>query len=192
MDGVTVGHPCCSVHECMIPLASKRKRFCPTHADMELLCRVKGCTNLADAKFRSCPVPEHRALDLTNGERGKSIFQLKKRLERARVSHPSNAVALDDAAEEAINSDGEDCSTKPDTGNSKVRAQWNRKQTHGEQLLVRPCGTIVAHATFQGSEGQKLVLVSNTLNSRSRCLKESCFCRIFSSIPSSLRRSCPP
>ena len=52
------------------------------------------------------------------------------------------------------------CDTKSVTGNRKVKAQFGRRRTHNEQLLVRPCGVIFARATFFGAEAVSNVLVS--------------------------------
>lgn len=167
MDGVTIGHPCCSVHECKIPLASKKHRFCPAHAAEGLLCQIVGCANPAEQpSFRSCADPSHRALDIAANERSKSFFQLTERLKRAKVSHPANAVATEAIPEDEAGSDLDEaeCSTKPDTGNVKLRALWTRKQTHNEQLAVRPCGVIIGRETFHGSEGIGLVTVTALLS----------------------------
>ncbi|KAI0321281.1 hypothetical protein OF83DRAFT_1168620 [Amylostereum chailletii] len=45
-----------------------------------------------------------------------------------------------------------ECATKPDSGNSRPRARFGRRRTHNEQLVVAPCGVMLARATFFGSE----------------------------------------
>ncbi len=96
-------------------------------------------------------------MDLNNRERGKSFFQLARRLLRIRSGNPQNLLPL--AEEDSFNTDEkqddeeEDCDSKSPAGNVKTRAMWGRKQSHNEQLIVRPCGVIVAHQTFYGSEG---------------------------------------
>jgi hypothetical protein len=52
------------------------------------------------------------------------------------------------------------CEDKAPDGNRKVRAFWGRKQTHNEQLLVNPCGVIVACKTFFHSESVTQAKVS--------------------------------
>ena len=37
-------------------------------------------------------------------------------------------------------------------GRSGVRAQFTRNRTHNEQIIVAPCGTIIARVTFYGAE----------------------------------------
>ncbi|TFK80894.1 hypothetical protein K466DRAFT_503083 [Polyporus arcularius HHB13444] len=48
--------------------------------------------------------------------------------------------------------------TKSDSGNRKHKALWNRRRTHNEQILVRPCGTMCARATMYGAEAVSNVL----------------------------------
>lgn len=162
MDGVTVGHNCCGVHECKIPLQSKRDRFCPEHQDNDNICRITDCNRRSERPYRSCSIPEHRALDLANRERGQSFFQLRQRLERQRVALPSNSLgSLDkNTTELDDDDDGDDnCDEKSDKGNNKLRAQWARRKTHNEQLIVRTCGVVIARQTFYGSEVMRNVKV---------------------------------
>lgn len=51
------------------------------------------------------------------------------------------------------------CPDKPDAGNRRIRAQFGRKRTHNEQVIVAPCGVIIARATFFGAEALKTVAV---------------------------------
>ncbi|KAF7378197.1 hypothetical protein MSAN_00244300 [Mycena sanguinolenta] len=85
-----------------------------------------------------------------------SLFQLRGRLQRANVSHPNDAFAAEVTAEEVEEMDvpasGECEASKDPNGNRKLRALFGRRRTHNEQIFVRPCGMIVAHATFYGSE----------------------------------------
>lgn len=165
MDGVTIGHPCCSVFNCELPLRSNRDRFCRVHKDNAKLCRISDCAEPAEPGHRSCSDPAHRALDLANKERGQSFFQLKGRLENARVGHISNSMSLEAEQEEEL-SDSEEievCDAKSPTGNRRLKAKWARSQTHNEQLIVRPCGVILARQTFYASEGviqAKVIYVS--------------------------------
>ena len=45
----------------------------------------------------------------------------------------------------------------------KVRAQFGRKRTHNEQIIVAPCGMIMARETFFGAEAVSSVVVSASL-----------------------------
>lgn len=61
--------------------------------------------------------------------------------------------------------DEEPCpAAKSELGNRKLKAQFGRRRTHSEQLLVRPCGVIVARATFFGAEAVSNVLVCYLLS----------------------------
>ena len=42
----------------------------------------------------------------------------------------------------------------------KLRAQFGCKRTHNEQIIVAPCGMIIAHETFYGAEAVTSVIVS--------------------------------
>lgn len=162
MDGVTIGHPCCSVHNCRVPLTSKLDHFCPVRASKAHICRIVDppCNKPAIPPYRSCDTPEHRAADIASSGRGKSVFQLKNRLQRTRISHVSDSVWIDPVDDNAANSDVDDeavnrfaeaqCPSKPESGNKRVRARWTRRQTHNEQPIVRPCGVIVSRTTMFG------------------------------------------
>ena len=98
-------------------------------------------------------------------ERGQARFQLKERLQRARVAHPNDAVAEETtgSADGVIDDEVEDF----EVGNSqqpekkeRIRAQFGRKRTHNEQIIVAPCGMIIARETFYGAEGVGSVIVS--------------------------------
>lgn len=52
------------------------------------------------------------------------------------------------------------CPDKPDTGIHRIRAVFGRRRTHNEQIMVCPCGIIVARRTFFGSETTPQTVVS--------------------------------
>jgi hypothetical protein len=46
-DGVTVGHPCCAIHNCFTALGNNRHQYCPEHAPLyDHKCAIIGCSNL--------------------------------------------------------------------------------------------------------------------------------------------------
>ncbi|KDQ56363.1 hypothetical protein JAAARDRAFT_690535, partial [Jaapia argillacea MUCL 33604] len=145
-DGVTVGHPCCAVHNCHIPLANNRHRFCPNHANEEDRCSIIGCESNVTAGKRTCADPLHQDVERTHTERGQARFQLKQRLERARVAHPNDALPVEVNAGEMEDID------LAEEQYVELRAQFGRKRTHNEQLIVAPCGMIHARETFFGAE----------------------------------------
>jgi hypothetical protein len=93
IDGVTIGHPCCAVHNCHIPLKNNMHRFCPTHTNFDKICSVIGCTQMVIEGKRTCSDATHQAVEARHTERGRARFQLKERLERQRVAHPKDSVA---------------------------------------------------------------------------------------------------
>ena len=164
-DGITIGHPCCNVVHCMEPLVNKRDRFCPGHEHMEKICSVEGCNRPVLEGYLTCDDSDHLAIFKTYQKRNGANFQLKSRLERTTVSKPpdediadhhATGVAPDEGIEEA-------CPQKPDGGNRRLRARFGRRQTHNEQLIVRPCGMIIAHTTFYGSETVPQTVVSSII-----------------------------
>ena len=85
-DGVSVGHVCCSVHDCKEPLADHLQRFCGGHSDMIDICVINGCSSRADKGFLTCAVPEHRGTENSRKLKGKAMVQLKRRLKRAGIT----------------------------------------------------------------------------------------------------------
>ncbi|KAJ7577697.1 hypothetical protein C8J56DRAFT_1007158 [Mycena floridula] len=160
-DGVTIGHPCCSSHDCHKPLPNVKHRHCSDHATLDNQCAVVNCDCAVDKGFRTCSEPDHRALETYHLAQGKAMFQLKHRLERLRIE-PTEGLGTD-ADEEAIMDlngtihladtiDDRTCNDKPDTGNCKLKARFGHCRTHNEMLCVGSCGVILGQATFFGSE----------------------------------------
>lgn len=117
-DGLTIGHLCCSVAACPIPLDNNQRRFCPTHISLQKVCAVDGCsspmlehTTTVDGKthttmFKTCSDPDHQQMERLNKEQSKANFQLMQKLMRQNVAHPNDAlvenrdlVDLEDAEE---------------------------------------------------------------------------------------------
>jgi hypothetical protein len=173
VDGVTVGHPCCGVHNCFEPLENQRDQFCNTHKRTEgTRCCIKGCTQARENGSRVCLDPEHVEAERVHIERGQARFQLKDRLERARVAHPNDSIAeghpaddVDDELEQDIEIAVaiQNHARNADTQRKRLRAQFGRRRTHNEQLVVAPCGMVLARQTFYGAEGVNSVAVSDTL-----------------------------
>ncbi|KAF7289811.1 hypothetical protein MIND_01355400 [Mycena indigotica] len=97
---------------------------------------------------------------------GKAMFQLKRRLERLKISQPHSSMPGDnptstsdglegtgaDEDEDVVIDENGVCPDKPETGNQSVRARFGRRRTHNEELCVASCGVILGRATFYGSE----------------------------------------
>lgn len=171
-DGDTIGHRCCRVHDCKVPLSTNKHRFCPTHDHLKTQCAVTDCSVQISPGFRTCDNVEHRALEKAYFQRGKALFQLRARLKKAGVAVPPDSVSLlennDDSEHEeemVIEStpngpvEALDCDGKPEEGNRRLRAYFGGRRTHNEQLIMRPCGVILSRATFYGSEAVSAVNV---------------------------------
>jgi len=113
-------------------------------------------------------------------------------LKRQRVSHPNDGIAEDVDLGELIDNEEEEefevdeelvhgiddgvsdlrgaspppPSTEGSTGTKKrISAQFGRRRTHNEQILVAPCGIILARETFFGAEAIATCAVSFCLSS---------------------------
>lgn len=123
--------------------------------------------------------PEHQDVERIYVLRGQSHVQLQEKLRRQRVTHPDDGIAKeveigelidDDVEEEEFEVDEQDMNlvhgvtdgvsdprgaSPPQTGGptkKRISAQFGRRRTHNEQILVAPCGMIIARETFYGAE----------------------------------------
>jgi len=92
-DGLTIRRPCCSVQDCSEPLPHVKKCYCHLHNYLDSQCAVTKCTAIAEQDFRTCNDPEHRKLETYYFQQGKAMFQLKHRLERAKISQTHNSLS---------------------------------------------------------------------------------------------------
>jgi hypothetical protein len=92
-DGITIGRPCCSVHDCMEPLPTVKHRYCVRHRQLDQQCAVTTCDHNSDPGFRTCSNPDHRRLESYYYLQGKAMFQLKHRLEQINVSQTHDSMA---------------------------------------------------------------------------------------------------
>lgn len=95
IDGITLGCPCCLVHNCQNPLANNLDRFCPPHQELSQQCAVVGCTETVVEGSQTCRDPLHQEVERVKIAHGQSRFILKERLQHQRVSHPNDSVAVD-------------------------------------------------------------------------------------------------
>ncbi|THH18979.1 hypothetical protein EUX98_g8864 [Antrodiella citrinella] len=206
MDGITIGHPCCGVLNCHVPLANQRHRFCPNHANQNSICSVKDCSEPVVDGSLACCDPQHQEMERVSKERGQAFFQLQNRLKAARAlkssmtrEEASEAALLDELetiieevtaaapvqvldehqgttqppnppkkSSKSTKTSKSTKSTKatkkktskkttsekpPTEGGRRMKAQFGRKRTHNEQVIVAPCGMIIARVTFFGAEG---------------------------------------
>ncbi|EIW56144.1 uncharacterized protein TRAVEDRAFT_129214 [Trametes versicolor FP-101664 SS1] len=161
-DGLSMGRPCCAVHDCKINLATKRDIYCPIHAPLFAhLCAVLSCGKPAAVGFQTCGLSEHRALeDAYRKDGSRAIHQL-----RARLLDLHTAGQDGDADDEVLiikqrlgNDDTSPaCDSKAEGTTTTLKARFGRRRTHNEQLVERPCGVILSRATFFGSEAVSAV-----------------------------------
>lgn len=162
-DGNNMGHPCCGVHDCKIPLQTRTDRFCPSHKSREKKCAIDNCEVDIAGRHQTCEDPDHRRLEDRYFSSGTSLFQLRSRLKRAGVVVPDDSATLVSSSSDdpgVVEDDA--CEEKPDTvgySKRKLRACFGTNYTHTELLFMRPCGVILSRATLYGSEAISAVHV---------------------------------
>ncbi|KZO93021.1 hypothetical protein CALVIDRAFT_486523, partial [Calocera viscosa TUFC12733] len=135
-DGVSIGRPCCAIHNCPNALSSNRARYCSSHSTLESICAVEGCDQRVEDGLRTCSLAEHMLLESNYKAIGQSFNLLKTQLQLEEVEVATKNV-------EAKRTEKKDV---------KPMARFARRRTHNEQLVVRPCGIILARGTFYGAE----------------------------------------
>ncbi|KAG1774919.1 hypothetical protein EV702DRAFT_1180541 [Suillus placidus] len=168
-DGLSMGHPCCN--------------FCRQHLDegLDRVCAIVDC-------WKACALTAHQDMEHLHGEKMCTNFQATKCLQKMHAAQPNNAMvtqqlsdaldlefkdewyALDPTTQVmklfTINNpssmgelDGTAvCDGKSELGNRKLRAKFGHSRTHNEQIVIRPCGIIVACATMVATEAISNVL----------------------------------
>jgi len=188
IDGVTVGHPCCAVHNCKNPLSNNRHCYCDTHLTKAEQCMIVACQQLAAHGKKTCNIPEHTEVKRIHNERGQAWFQLQEQLQQARIAHPKDAIGMlswflsqnpllislpgevFSGNSEVADMDGDEKEFGVVNGHvlpgavapssqRKLQAQFGWKRTHNEQIIVAPCGIILARETFYGAEAVATVMV---------------------------------
>ncbi|KAJ7635627.1 hypothetical protein B0H17DRAFT_1107508, partial [Mycena rosella] len=92
-DGIEIGRPCCAVHDCLEPLPTVKHRYCDLHRHFNRQCVITDCKHDSDDGFRTCSIPDHRALESYHYLQGKAMFQLKRRLERLHISQTHDSLS---------------------------------------------------------------------------------------------------
>ena len=160
VDGVTVGHPCCSEHDCPRPLQSVKDRYCLTHTHLSNLCVALSCDEHAQQGFKTCTNPDHRNLETKYNMASKAMFQLRRRHERSQSYQAHDSLGNSDGVEDdEIEVTADDCNGKLPSGNRPVRARFGHRRTHNDELCVASCGVILGRTTFYGSEAPSAVRV---------------------------------
>lgn len=171
MDGISIGRPCCKVHNCNKPLPTNRAHFCIEHEEQKRICVVNDCTKQASKGFQTCEDAAHRILEEKRNEKGKAFFQLQQRLRDQNTTQlPDSISEIDPSLLQDFDEDGSyDTNVKKsDAGNKVPKARFARRRTHNEQLIVSSCGIIIARGTMYGAEsitGAKVGSIAfNTFN----------------------------
>lgn len=179
MDGVTVGHPRCNVDQCTNRLRSPRDRFCAAHDSERHVCAIHGCRTSPTDGRRTCNTPEHRHVEEERRQQGQAIFRLQRRLDNrnaaslvrglsasAREADPActddHAMELSEIFDEPpVPSRAKPRASKKKSSSKKdpnapaklkLKNALGRRYTHCQQLMFRPCGVILARATFFEAE----------------------------------------
>lgn len=158
-----MGHTCCSVHDCTIPLADQQDWFCPAHESLKSQCCIYNCRMEAESGHLTCSMPLHRAFEKSR-EANPALFTLRRRLDRAGLSEIPSVHGI--PTETSSQSLGELSSGEPRQSSASTnlpKGRMSRRWTHNEQLFVRPCEVIISRATFFGSEGVSGVKVSSMM-----------------------------
>ncbi len=156
-----MGHPCCAVHDCKIPLRSHGDLFCPAHRHLEAQCAIEDCDHKREAGFRTCGDTSHRALETNYFAKGTAMFQLRARLRKAGVAVPTDSLVS--SLEPSSLNETDECEGKSANGSKKVKAIFGPRRTHTQFLVMRPCGIILSRATMFGSEAVSGVNVRSIL-----------------------------
>lgn len=143
-DGVTLGHPCCSVHNCKNTLARQYHRYCPEHAGLRNTCAVKDCIHPNETGFDTCNLEAHRQYELDHRARGRAMPKLKQSARRAAAAQTGD-----------VNTESQQQPSTP----SRISGKLTRTWTHNEQLFVWCCGIIASRATLFGAESVSSVKV---------------------------------
>ncbi|KAF8583376.1 hypothetical protein K439DRAFT_1348921, partial [Ramaria rubella] len=130
-DGVTLGHPCCAVHDCQEPLYSQCDIYCVRHAHKNRECVVVECTRLREGDWKTCA-----GKAWGEGDEEMYVDCDGMILEEDTVLHEYEV----------------SCAGKTAAGNQKIQARFGRQRTHNEELCVATCGVILECTTFFGSE----------------------------------------
>jgi len=150
-DGVTLGRPCCKVHNCSKPLPNNRAHFCINHESQKSTCVVTDCTYKAQDGFRTCSERTHREMEEKHKESGKAFFQLRLRLARHNTTQLPDSLNTEANIPEDEDED-QVLTHKSETGNRVPKARFARRRTHNEQLIVSCCGVVLARGTMFGAE----------------------------------------
>lgn len=149
-DGITIGRPCCKVHNCTQPLPNNCAHFCLEHALLKKVCVVIGCKAKATKGFQTCAETSYHELEETRNDVGKAFFQLHHLIQQHNMPHLLDSMTTPHPHD--FDQDADDGSQRSNSGNQQPKARFSHHQNHNEQLIVSCCGVILAHGTMFGAE----------------------------------------
>ncbi|KAG2034067.1 hypothetical protein BDR03DRAFT_984637 [Suillus americanus] len=150
----------CAVVDCDMPVLLGRKACAlPAHRGMECLHGKKMRANFqATKRLQKMHAAQPNdvmvaqqlsdALDLEFKDKWYTLDLTTQAMKLFTINNPSSTGELDGMAVQSQ----EGCDGKSELGNCKLRAKFGRSQTHNEQIVIHPCGIIVARATMVAAE----------------------------------------
>ncbi|KAH9824422.1 hypothetical protein DFH28DRAFT_879391 [Melampsora americana] len=162
-----------SLHDgpCKRPLLKITDRFCPYHYKyLHNVCQAQPCIKPTIPGTKTCHLESHILADQKFTEQGNSNFQLSAMLTRPNSSLPIDPTVYQDPVTtqfqdyETIKMGNESNRSEEnarDGGASKKskEPQMSRKRTHNDQVIVAPCGIILARQTMFNAEAVSAVKV---------------------------------
>lgn len=151
MDGLTIGHPCCTAHNCTQPLINNHAHVCEMHEHLlKYECRVENCVATVlrsdyNLGLRTCEDPEHRSAEVLSKERAVAFLQLVAHLKSFGITQPPDSLAPppdfhEDGDDEVPSLLAGSCDMKSEQGNTIPKICRCRLLTHNEQLMLsRSC-----------------------------------------------------
>ncbi|KAF6764086.1 hypothetical protein DFP72DRAFT_999160 [Ephemerocybe angulata] len=100
MDGITLGRPTCGEPHCTNSLKNAKQRYCKDHQINLTKCAITICKKRIETNHKTCEDPIHRAVEVAHLEGVLANFQLKGKVERRKVAHPSIEVHSGQGAED--------------------------------------------------------------------------------------------
>ncbi|KAF8220288.1 hypothetical protein L208DRAFT_1334764, partial [Tricholoma matsutake] len=76
INGVTIGCPCCVIHNCTTPLANNRYHFCPKHSAQNFICAIISCDSPAIPDCCTCLILSIRMLKRCIGQESRHSRKL--------------------------------------------------------------------------------------------------------------------
>ncbi|EGG04959.1 uncharacterized protein MELLADRAFT_88423 [Melampsora larici-populina 98AG31] len=177
-DGLTIGHWRCSASASQLEMLAKDFGHpAPDGPCRRTLDTAQPCTQPALANKRTCGLQSHQEAAKTFSTRVNSNFQLHSMLNRpgsnlnldpsVHLEDESGEIQDLESLQQADESDRVEESQRSGEEGSTKKPTLSRARTHNDQLVVAPCGVILARQTMFNSESPSAVKIP----SQPACLK---------------------